>query len=230
MRHDEVLIVAAVFAVGHLVSPWLFRLQQPFRESVSSFSGGLASAYVFLHLLPEISTGGELLGPRIYVVVLVGLAGYYGVEIVIHRSRGDRGKRINARLHFLASAVYTCLLLFTLCQQLPDSAALTLATAVTIGLHLVSNDFGLQEEYGERFVRRGRYLLVAATIAGYGLTFVREPHEEVLDLLTALLAGFIMFNAFRKELPEIREARFGAFLSGMGLFLVGHVVLRGIAS
>jgi len=226
MRDTEILIVAVFFAACHLFSPWLFTLQERVGRQVASFSGGLASAYVFLHLLPEIDEGGELLGPRIYFILLIGLAAYYGVEILIHRTQtGERGEKLNALVHFAIAAVYTCLLQFTLGEQLPTTIALTLTFATTMGLHLVSTDFGLQEEYQSRYVSVGRYILVAAVIVGYSLSFIREPREEVVDALTALLAGFMIFKVFRKELPEFRNAHFAAFLSGMALFLAAHLLL-----
>lgn len=166
-----------MFALCHLAAPKLFALRERIRRAEGSFSGGLAVAYVFLHLLPEIDAGGELLGPRIYFVVLVGLA---------------------------TTAVF----------------------AVSIGLHLISTDFGMLERDTALFTTRGRFALVGAVALGYLLGLVREPHETYTDLLTALLAGFMMLNVFRKELPEFREARLRAFLLGMAVFVVAEVLLR----
>ncbi len=223
MRHTEILLVTLFFVACHVLSPWISDLHRRARATVSSFSGGLASAYVFLHLIPEISEGGEVLGPRIYFVLLVGLALYYGLEILIHRRRGIR--HADATIHFGAAALYSSLLVFTLGQQLPASPALTVVFAVSMGLHLTSGDFGLQERYEEIFVRKGRYILAVAVLAGYALNLVREPHEEAVDVLTAMLAGFMIFDIFRKELPEFHEARFAPFLLGMGSFLATHVLL-----
>ena len=94
-----------------------------------------------------------------------------------------------------------------------------------MGLHLLTDDFGYIEAEGDDFARRGRWILVAAVGAGFLLSLVRDPHEEVTDAVTALLAGFIVFTVFRKELPDFSEARLLPFLGGMGSFLVAHVLL-----
>jgi len=226
MRHLEILFVALALALCHLLAPLAFEATRRVRAHVASFSGGLAAAYVFLHLLPEIAEEGELLGPRIYFVVLLGLAAYYGLEVWIHRRFEERDRRgAVTALHLATSSLYNALLVFTLAHQLPGTVFLTVVFVVSMGLHLVSSDFGLLEHDAPGFARRGRYVLVAAVLAGYLLGLVREPHEEVVDTLTALLCGLVIYTVFHKELPESREARFRAFLSGMGVFLVAHVLL-----
>ena len=225
MRHAEITLVALVFAICHAISPAAFRRVEAVRETVGSFSGGLAAAYVFLHLVPEIGEGGELLGPRIYFVLLVGLAGFYVLEVLVHRRRQRSAASGDAVVQYAAAALYSSLLVFTLGQQLPETAALTAVFAATMGLHLLTADFGYLESLGEDFARRGRWILVGAVGVGFLLSLVRDPHEEVTDIVTALLAGFIVFNVFRKELPDFAEARLLPFLGGMGSFLVAHLLL-----
>jgi hypothetical protein len=110
-------------------------------------------------------------------------------------------------------------------MQLPATSALTVVFALSLGLHLLSSDIGLQEKYGSMHVRSGRYILIAAVICGYALSNVRRPRELVIDLLTATLAGFMLYNIFRTELPEIRHARYLPFLAGIGSFLLLHILL-----
>ncbi len=226
MRELQILLIAVFFCFCHWISPRLFDLQSRARRAVSSFSGGLAAAYVFLHLLPEIDEGGRLLGPRIYFVVLVGLAIYYAIETIIHRTRAQsQGNRFDALLHFAMAAIYTSMLQFTLGEQLPQNVSLVVVFTLTMGLHLISTNFSLQEEYGNQFVHSGRIILIGAVVAGYALGFVRQPHEDAIDVITALLAGFMIFKVFRKELPEFRDAHLGAFVLGMAVFFVANLLL-----
>lgn len=226
MRHTEVFLLSLVFALCHFISPWAFTLKERARRGTASFSGGLAAAYLCLHLLPEINKGSELLGARIYFVLMIGFAIYYGIEILIERNF-LRQDKLNAGLALNASVscAYSALLVYTLSTQLPSNLALTAAFALMMGMHLISGDFGLQERYAERYIRLGRYGLVAAVLAGFAATFLFEPREEIIDVLTAFLAGSMMFKIFRHELPEFHEAHYGAFLGGMGIFLMVHVML-----
>jgi hypothetical protein len=227
MRHAETLILAIVFAACHFVAPWAFKLRERSRAAVTSFAGGLAASYVFLHLIPEIDKGSHhMVGERIYFFMLVGLASLYGIELFIHRSHSRAaapGPRL--ALHATLAAIYSFLLVLTLSEQLPASAAMTVVFAVSMGLHLLSADLGLQEKYPERFVNQGRFGLILAVFAGYAVSLLGQPDEALIDILTALLAGFMMFNIFRNEVPEYRDAHFRGFLLGAGLFLVAHVLL-----
>jgi len=220
-------VVAAAFALVHLLSPLAARRIANIR-GMASFSGGMAVAYVFLHLVPELDEGHELVGERIYFVALLGFTLLYGVR---HRlSRRPDARSAHYAVHTAIGAVYTGLLVFTLGNQLPETVPLTIVFVLSIGMHLLGGDIGSLEDFGDRFRNQSRYVLAAAAAFGYVLSLVREPHEMAVDVLTAILAGFMLFTIFREELPDIGKARFRAFLLGLIAFAVLHVVLaRGSA-
>src|SRR3954454_18879380 len=56
------LVVAVVLAALHLAAPRIRRLPLVPERATGSFAGGLAVAYVFLHLLPEIAAGNVAIG------------------------------------------------------------------------------------------------------------------------------------------------------------------------
>ena len=86
------LVIAIVLAVLHLAAPRIRRLPFVPERATGSFAGGLAVAYVFLHLLPEIAEGNVSIGAAlsrvldptplldlgIFVVALAGFAAFYG--------------------------------------------------------------------------------------------------------------------------------------------------------
>ena len=121
--------------------------------------------------------------------------------------------------------IYTALTIFTLGMQLPETSALTIVFALSLGLHLMSNDFGLIEDFGNRYIRNGRYILILASIFGFIVSIFRRPHETVVDSLAAILAGFMLYKVFRVELPEIRQVRYLPFIAGIGIFLLLHILL-----
>lgn len=100
------LIAAVVLAALHLAAPRIRKLPLVPERVTSSFAGGLAVAYVFLHLLPEIVEGNEAIGEAlsdvveptplvdlgIFVVALAGFAAFYGLQRMADR-------RVPARAH-----------------------------------------------------------------------------------------------------------------------------------
>lgn len=63
------LASAAVLAVLHLLAPRIRRLPFVPKQAMGSFAGGLAVAYVLLHLLPELSEGNKAVGEALQEVV-----------------------------------------------------------------------------------------------------------------------------------------------------------------
>ena len=88
------LVAAVVLAGLHLAAPHIRRLPLVPERATGSFAGGLAVAYVFLHLLPEIAEGNEAIGEAlsdvvqptplvdlgIFLVALAGFAAFYGLQ------------------------------------------------------------------------------------------------------------------------------------------------------
>ncbi|MUK03070.1 hypothetical protein GM708_14750 [Vibrio cholerae] len=88
------LVLTVVLAVLHLAAPKIRKLPLIPERYTGSFAGGLAVAYVFLHLLPEIAEGNEAIGEAlsdvvtptplfdlaIFFVALAGFTAFYGLE------------------------------------------------------------------------------------------------------------------------------------------------------
>lgn len=84
-----------------------------------------------------------------------------------------------------------------------------------MGLHFVLTDRGLAEHYPQRLAHSGRPLLAGALILGWLLAAVTAvPSTLTVTLLTALLAGGILLNVFKEELPSAGRSSFGWFLGG----------------
>lgn len=96
------LVLTAVLALLHLLAPRIRRLLFSSEAATGSFAGGLAVAYVFLHLLPELAEGNEAIGEAlsdvleptplldlaIFTVALAGFTAFYGLERLAD-TRGD---------------------------------------------------------------------------------------------------------------------------------------------
>ncbi len=228
------LLIAVVLASLHLLAPHIRRLPGVPERATSSFAGGVAVAYVFLHLLPELSEGnqaiGEALGDRleatpllnlaVFAVALAGFAAFYGLERL---ARGGSGGAEAAApvfyLHLAAFFVYNALITYTMPLRLRTGIVFALLFSVAMALHFVLTDRGLVEHYPRRFTHRGRFLLALALLVGWVAVALFAPVSTLLvSLLTALLGGSILLNVFKEELPSERESSFGWFASGLALY------------
>jgi hypothetical protein len=98
------LVIAVVLAGLHLAAPRIRRLPFVPEAVTGSFAGGLAVAYVFLHLLPELAEGNESVGEAlrrvlrptplvdlgIFLVALAGFTAFYGLERLADRRQAER--------------------------------------------------------------------------------------------------------------------------------------------
>jgi hypothetical protein len=116
-----VLVAAAAVALlsaANLAPRYLGHLHPAGSRPLVSFFGGFATAYVFVHLLPavveaqealEAAVGGDPGGARqeAYVLALVGLSTFYGIELAARSSRRDGAEPDPVREHrtYLASMV-----------------------------------------------------------------------------------------------------------------------------
>jgi len=233
-------LAALVLASVHLLTPTLRFLRGTPRNVWLSIAGGVAVAYVFVHLLPELAAGQEHLSRvtaewgvsfaerHVYLVALLGLAVFYGLERMAKESRGQVARGSNPEapptsrgvfwIHMASFGIYNALIGYLLLHlEQPTLAALVFFT-VAMALHFVVTDFGLAEDHQERFLRVGRWLLAAAVVAGVALGAVTEISEAAIATLVAFLAGGVILNVIKEEVPSERRSRFWAFALGMAAY------------
>ena len=218
----EILLVALIIGATHVISPQVFGLRKH-PERQAAFGGGLSVAYVFLHLIPSLDASDEVVGPRIYFVALLGFIVFYGLDVFFQPPKHTHPTKYHAYLWVFF--LYDGLLVFTLGLELPPTPILTAVFAVSLAADVLNTDLELQGEYGARFVKSGRWVLLAGVASGYALSLVRRPHPFVVDILTAALAGFMMFHTANEVFPVSKNQKFPAFLGGILMFWLLHVLL-----
>jgi TRAP-type C4-dicarboxylate transport system permease large subunit len=87
-----------------------------------------------------------------------------------------------------------------------------------MALHFVVNDYGLRENHKHQYDRIGRWILAAAIIIGWVIGSATEIHQAAIAVLFAFLAGGVVLNVLKEELPEERESRFWAFALGATVY------------
>jgi zinc transporter ZupT len=89
-----------------------------------------------------------------------------------------------------------------------------------MALHFIVNDFGLRENHKHIYDYIGRWILAAAVIVGWAIGSGTQIGETAIAVLFAFLAGGIVLNVLKEELPEERESRFWAFGLGVAVYSV----------
>ena len=104
----------------------------------------------------------------------------------------------------------------------PDMENLFLYS-LAMGLHFIVNDFGLRENHKHIYDRIGRWILAAAIIVGWVVGSGTQIGEATIAVLFAFIAGVIVLNVLKEELPEERESCFWAF--GLGAVIYSALLL-----
>lgn len=238
---DEfVAVLVPAFAIGlaivHLIAGKLRFLDVVPRSRWLSMAGGVSVAYVFVHLLPEIGAAATTIDrsgtalssveSHVYLVVLAGFVSFYGLERFVRTAipDDDSGERAVDEvfwIHTGSFAAYNALVGYLLVhREEPGAVSLTLFF-VAMALHFLVNDFGLHLHHGRTYHRYGRWILASAVFLGLAIGYVTRVSEILLALLFAFLAGGIILNVIKEELPSERRSRFRAFAVGV----TGYTVL-----
>ena len=233
--------IAGLLALGlaavHLFASRLKLLDVVPRSRWLSTAGGASVAYVFLHLFPELAASQAEIeregdGPletstEVYLLALVGLAAFYGLERLVKKSRGEthkpQGEEVSHRpgvfwLHIGSFGIYNALVGYLLLHREDPTPRGLLLFFLAMALHFLVNDFGLRQHHKHNYDRLGRWLLAGAVLLGWGIGTGVEIDELHLALLFAFLAGGIILNVLKEELPEDRESRFSAFVLGAAAY------------
>lgn len=232
-------LVAVLFAAIHIFGAKLRFLATTPRSIWLSIGGGVSVAYVFVHLLPELAQfqdtiagaaeeHGFLAGleAHSHLIALMGLATFYGLERLARQSagpgeEGERGQGTSSNVfwtHLISFAVYNFLIGYLLVHREDSDLRGLLVYAVAIALHFVVNDHGLRERHGRTYDMVGRWPLALAPIGGFLLGVATTVSPVIMSALFAFLAGGIVLNVLKEELPEDRQSRFWAFAAGAGAY------------
>ena len=234
-------MAALGLALVHLGSVRLKFLDRIPRSRWLSFAGGVAVALVFLEILPGLGESQAVVEQRtsqalgflknhVYIIAVLGLATFYGVERVVKRSRRASrdagGEDVAADWAFwLSMSTYSAknaIVGYLLAREPRPLSGLALFT-LAIALEFLLSDRGLHRDHKTSYDRVGRWVLIGALGAGWMLGALSEVPELGLRVLDAFLAGSIVLTVLKEELPEDQDSRFWAF--ALGLFAYGALLL-----
>jgi hypothetical protein len=227
------LAAALLLAMIHVLGGAIRFLRVIPRSRWLSAGSGVSVAYVFVHILPDLAESQETIRAaaervvsftehHVYLIALFGLMVFYGLERLARRSRivsTQEGRSDATRpgvfwIHILSFAVYNALIGYLLLhRERPGTRSLLLFFAA-MATHFFVNDYGLREDHKSRYDRFGRWILAAAVLLGWAVGAMTEVHPAILAVLFSFLAGGVILNVLKEELPAERQSAFWAFATG----------------
>ncbi len=177
----------------------------------------------------------ENLQHHVYLVALIGLVVFYSLELLAKRSRA--GNREKARVdctspgvfwvHTGSFALYNSLLGYLLRETEHQGLLPCTLLFFALMLHFTVNDHALRSHHKALYDRFGRWLLAMAVIGGYLVGTGYMLHKASIAILWAFVAGGLILNVIKDELPQHRETSLGTFIIGISgyaalLVIVAH--------
>ncbi|MFP4006632.1 MAG: hypothetical protein ACLFV6_01305 [Spirulinaceae cyanobacterium] len=229
------ILFPIILAILHIYVGKLYWLHQIIpKKRWLSLGSGVSIAYVFLEILPELTQAQQkiektlltiivFLEHHVYILALVGLALFYGLELLALRSRRQNreSKQEDVTslnifwLHIGAFALYNFLIgeLFSNVEE--QGLINTFFLFIAIALHFLVNDDSLREHHKHSYDGVGRWLLAAALFMGWIVGQAMEFPEAAIGSFWAFIAGGIIFNTLKEEIPDRRDSCFWAFILGV---------------
>ncbi len=224
-------LCALGFVAVHIASKYLTFLHVIPRSKLLSGMGGVSVAYIFIHILPELNayqyelnsgdTSGLFMDNPVYFVAMIGLAVFYGLEKMgkVVRNTPSKAKKHPFPwlfwIHMFSFFTYNFLIGYLLIQEESNNVTELTLYFFALSLHFLSNDQGLRQDHQRMYDHYGRWLLAAAVLIGWTMGFIFSMGENIVTLLFSFLAGGIILNVLKEELPEEKESNFWAFAVGL---------------
>jgi hypothetical protein len=228
-------IAAAVLAGLHWTGRYLHVLDTVPRSRWLSAAAGVSVSYVFVQLLPEVAGAQESieratsgvapwLERHTWLLALSGVVVFYGLQAhaVRHRRRRRGGTTPDevGVIHIASYAAYSGLIGYVLTEEAAHGTLRLVLFTIAIGLHFIVNDHGLRADHGRVYTEGGRVALTVAIIIGWLLGVVAPLSELTVTIPLSFLAGSIVLNVMKEELPSERESRFWPFATAAAGYAV----------
>lgn len=234
------LILVIGLILVHVFAGKLRRLEGIPRSRWLSFAGGISVTYVFLHLFPEIKEAQESMSEEgvlkifaeqnAYLIALIGLILFYGLERVVKGAQAARENETEMEtgetttgmgvfwFHIASFAFYNALIGYLLVHREEQDLRGMMLFFISMGLHFMVNDFGLQQDHKGTYKRVGRWVLTGSILVGWLTGLATQISETAVNALFSFLAGGITLNVLKEELPEDRQSRFLPFVAGATIY------------
>lgn len=234
------LLVIIGFMLVHIFTDAIKFLHEKLTNRLMSLVSGGSIAYVFLHLVPELThyqevaekahldTWLENIHYVTYMSALLGIAFFYGINQLSEKSERENREEENLTrpskwifiLEIGAFAFYNGLIGYLLQELSGESIGAYIVYFIVFSFHFIANNRILHLTHEDLYTRAGRWILAGAVLTGWILHETTHASELTLAFLSSFLTGGVVLNILNDELPDEKKSSFPAFLIGMAFIAV----------
>jgi hypothetical protein len=200
-----------------------------------SLAAGIAIAYVFVDLLPQMNRMQEAFTAaaegkglplpefRVHASALLGLILFYTLQnmVSVSRAQPEGVSPLFRRLDICGYAAYCGLMSYLLVMDAKSSLVSLALYGMAMFFHFWLVDHSLRREYAEIYDRRGRWVIVIGILAGWVVGISGLASDVWVPTLLGFVGGGVVMNSLRAELPEKGKGRALPFVLGA----VGYALL-----
>ena len=218
-------MMALTFLLGDKIHPLESVVRD--RRALLSFGAGVAAAYLFVGMMPELSdavrylesTEGTLKdqGIIVYLMALLGFVIFYGFDHWTGMAVGDSAHGASGERVF-GYGLYVWLMSYVMVVEAGDSVLATLWYAFAISCHFLLIDHSLSEKRKTPYDKRGRFLLASCVVLGWLSAQVVELSAFSTALALAFVSGALTVNSVIMELSEGTRGQFIPFALGSAVY------------
>lgn len=227
-------LAVLLLCVAHIFTHKLKFTNIP-RSKWLSVAGGISVAYIFLAAFPELNEIQQEVSEKelfnwhwfaeieVYLLALLGLTFFYGLENRAKKSKEsnrdtDSGKKKNLKIfwiHISSFCVYNFIIGYLLLHSEEESFNSIFLYAIAMAFHFIVTDHALEDHFHKSYIKRGRWILVSAVFLGWLASIFISIPEIYIGVIFAFLAGGVIMNVLKEELPKERESNLMAFCLGV---------------
>ena len=228
------LLGVTLLAAAFPLAGWSARFTSRIGRRWRSLSAGVAAAFMFVSVLPELAehqptlaavAHGSILNAekRIYSWALFGFVSFAGLsEFGGAVAEGRRARRpglfYSGRI--VGFAIYVLLISYLLSHREDDSLLSLGLYVAAMGLHFFMLDVVLSEQFGRLYEPMGRMLLVGAVILGWWLGNLHLIPDGLTSRLFAFILGGVTITSAHEEMGAGKGAYFWWFCGGAAGYAV----------
>jgi len=225
------LVIICLVAIGscHWVAGLISKQSEAVQNRWASVGGGAGLAYIFIHLLPELTTGGSTISDAIgmehflpnamtesllFLITMLGVFIPYVLGVIGKRNSNSNKWNSSASLGIFALVNY--LYAYSLPSLLTTGLTYGVLFTVAIAAHVLLADRTLAKDHPLVFRRRFRWVgTVAVIIGGFHAAAFHPISDLTLAVATAFVGGSLLLSVFQEELPDAKHSRLGWFSLGL---------------
>lgn len=228
------------FMLIHIFTNYIKLLDRKPKNRLMSFVSGGSIAYVFLHLVPELTHYQEVaekaqlpvwlenLDYVTYLATLGGIAFFYGISQLNDKSQAKNEKEQDITrpsrpvfaLEILSFSLYNMLIGYLLVDLSGEKVADYFIYFIVFSFHFVANNRVLHLTHEDLYTNVGRWILAASVLIGWLIYNLTETNELLIAFFSAFLTGGVILNILNDELPVEKNSSYPSFIAGLLIITV----------